>query len=160
MICPENIELFRRHRVLSPEECTARYEIMVEHYARVMSIEAKTLLEMVRRQVQPALIGYCGKVAAACNAMAQAAGAPSVAAHENLSTLMELTDCVAEGVKLLAQAVEEADHIAVAAERAAAYCGPVRRAMETLRRCCDAAETLVDSRDWPMPTYTDLLHRV
>ncbi|MBP0963641.1 MAG: hypothetical protein J6Q99_05050, partial [Oscillospiraceae bacterium] len=60
----------------------ARYEIMVEHYAKVMGIEAKTLLEMVRRQVQPAVISYAGKVATACNAMAQAAGAPAVP-HRN-----------------------------------------------------------------------------
>lgn len=60
----------------------------------------------------------------------------------------------------LEEAVAAADGINCAAERAAAYCGPVRAAMESLRRCCDAAETVVDSRDWPMPTYTDLLHRV
>ena len=46
------------------------------------------------------------------------------------------------------------------AERAEAYCGPVRKAMDTLRRCCDSAEALVDCYDWPMPTYTDMLHRI
>ena len=160
MIRPENMELFQRHKVLSAEECTARYEIMVENYAKVMAIEAKTLLEMVRRQVQPALISYTGKVAAACCAMAQAAGQPSTASQEHLKTLMELIDCVAEGVSRLDDAVAAAEAIRCEAERAEAYCGPVRKAMEGLRLCCDSAEMVVDCRDWPMPTYTDLLHRV
>jgi len=160
MLRPENIELFQRHKVLSTEECTARYEIMVEHYAKVMSIEANTLLEMVRRQVQPAVISYAGKVATACNAMAKAAGKPSSAAQEHLQILMELIDCINEGLKALDSAVLAADTIRCESERAEAYCGPVRKAMDTLRRCCDSAEAVVDCHDWPMPTYTDLLHRV
>jgi len=36
----------------------------------------------------------------------------------------------------------------------------VRQAMEKLREKCDALEMVVDRRDWPMPTYTDLLHRI
>ena len=64
------------------------------------------------------------------------------------------------GVKMLDSAVLAAESVKSEAERAEAYCGPVRKAMEMLRRCCDSAETVVDCYDWPMPTYTDLLHRV
>ena len=160
MVCPENVALFQRHGVLSAEECTARYEIMVEHYAKVMSIEAKTLLEMVRRQVQPSLMRYAGKIAEACNAMMKAAGLPSVSSETHLKKLMVLLDEIAAGVDGLAAAVEAADTLGCEAERAEAYCGNVRAAMQTLRRSCDAAEAVVDWCEWPMPTYTDLLHRV
>ncbi|MBQ8917449.1 MAG: glutamine synthetase III [Oscillospiraceae bacterium] len=160
MVKPENIELFQRHKVLSAEECTARYEIMVEHYAKVMAIEAKTLLEMVRRQVQPAVIAYAGKIADACNAMAKAAGVSSAAAQDHLRTLMEMIDCIAAGLESLDRAVQGAEELNCETRRAEAYCYEVRAAMENLRRCCDAAERVVDCCDWPMPTYTDLLHRI
>ncbi|MBQ8917210.1 MAG: glutamine synthetase type III, partial [Oscillospiraceae bacterium] len=130
------------------------------HYAKVMAIEAKTLLEMVRRQVQPAVIAYAGKVADACNAMTKAAGMPSAAAQDHLRTLMEMIDCIAAGLDSLDCAVQSAEELKCETKRAEAYCYDVRAAMENLRRCCDAAETVVDCYDWPMPTYTDLLHRI
>ena len=122
MVKPENIELFQRHKVLSAEECTARYEIMVEHYAKVMAIEAKTLLEMVRRQVQPAVIAYAGKIADACNAMAKAAGVSSAAAQDHLRTLMEMIDCIAAGLESLDRAVQGAEELNCETKRAEAYC--------------------------------------
>ena len=36
----------------------------------------------------------------------------------------------------------------------------VRADMLSIRTCCDSVEQIVDEKDWPMPTYTDLMHRV
>ena len=157
---PENIELFRRNKILSPEECTARYEIMMENYAKVMAIEASTMLEMVRRQIQPAVIRYAGQVASACSAMEEASNTPCKAVRDHLSSLMALVEGIADGVSVLDHAAASAEALPDEGERADAYCHTVRAAMQNLRRSCDAAEAIVDRREWPMPTYTDLLHRV
>ena len=45
-------------------------------------------------------------------------------------------------------------------QRAQHMAGDVSDAMNRLRARCDALETIVDQKDWPMPTYTDLLHRI
>jgi glutamine synthetase len=92
--------------------------------------------------------------------MTKAAGVASAAAQNHLKTLMELIDCIAAELENLDGVVKKTEEMKCETKRAETYCGEVRAVMENLRRCCDAAETLVDCNDWPMPTYTDLLHRI
>ena len=61
---PETIDLFGRFHIFSELECHSRYEIMLENYRKIALIEARTLLEMVQRQVTPAVIACAGKSAA------------------------------------------------------------------------------------------------
>ena len=63
-IDPKNIRLFSGHNILSETEMRARYEIHLENYCKVTSIEAATLRDMVMRGILPAVNRYTADLAA------------------------------------------------------------------------------------------------
>ena len=156
---PKNIELFDRYHVFSPKETAARYEIQLDNYIHVIQIEAATMLEIAKRQIIPSCIQYSGKIAGSLRQMQECGlSAKRLQNHvemvaESLESIMALTDELERTVNL-ASSFE--DLYARARYMAEDVCG----AMDRLRTRCDALETVVDRRDWPMPTYTDLLHRI
>ena len=156
---PKNIELFDRYRVFSPKETAARYEIQLDNYIHVIQIDAATMLEIAKRQIIPSCIQYSGKIAGSLRQMQECGlSAKRLQNHvemvaESLESIMALTEELERTVNL-ASSFE--DLYARARYMAEDVCG----AMDRLRTRCDALETVVDRRDWPMPTYTDLLHRI
>ena len=155
---PENIELFRRQGVMSETEVTSRQEIMFENYAKVINIEALTMLEMVTRDIIPAVNAYTGKLAADINAKVSAFGEQSARVEKALAQKL----CVLCGeaydlVQLLAQAEKSAASQQGAEKMAEAYLEKVIPQMNRLRAKVDAMETLTASEYWPFPTYGEML---
>ncbi len=159
MTDPKNIELFDRYHVFTPKETRARYEIRLEHYCHVVQIEANTMLEMAKRQILPSCIEYAGRVAESSNQLA-AAGIQSKAIHGHAQIVTEAIDQIIERVENLERTLEQKDTLEDMYEKAQFMSNQLAAAMHSLRDSCDALETIVDARNWPMPTYTDLLHRV
>lgn len=155
----KNIRLFERMGVFSPVECHARYEILVENYIKVVSIEAKTLLEMVRRQIIPAAITYCGQVAGDV-AKLSSAGVSNPNIQKHLEKASGLTSDIMERADVLEAVLNGRNKEAAVAAQAAYIHETVTVAMESLRESCDGLEAMADSKIWPIPTYTDLLHRI
>ena len=91
LVAPKNIALFARHGVFTEAECISRHEILLENYVKVVGIEAATLIEMVRRQVYPAVVRYTGEIAETVNRM-RTAGAAAVSTVRLLDTLTALVD--------------------------------------------------------------------
>ena len=54
----KNIELFEKIKVLSAGEIRSRKEILLENYANAVHIEALTAVDMARKEITPAIIGY------------------------------------------------------------------------------------------------------
>ncbi len=159
MIDAKNINLFERTGVFSEAECRSRYDIILENYAKVLSIEAATLTEMVRRQVFPACVRYAGRIATDYNAMT-GAGLNAAAVKCHLNELDGLIAHLSANLDALEAEHRAADAIADHRDRAAAMRDRVLPAMDSLRASCDALEAIVGCDEWPIPTYTDLLHRV
>ncbi|WP_312643568.1 glutamine synthetase III [Hydrogenoanaerobacterium sp.] len=159
MIDCKNINLFERTGVFSELECRSRYDIMLENYCKVVCIEASTMLEMAKRQIFPACIKYTGDTAASYNAMT-AAGLSAAAVQNYLAELNELLAQIQANIIALEQAYSTAQGITAHKPHAAAMRDHVLPAMDALRTSCDKMETIMGCQYWPMPTYTDLLHRV
>ena len=155
----KNLSLFERFGVLSRTECASRYEILLENYAKNVAIEASVLVEMVRRQLLPAVMEYAGRVAEDAKNFAVATGASQKTMSAMLERLSAVTDDMysrVEALEQLAACPPQGDEEALAVYMR----DQVRPAMASLREACDRAETLTDRKFWPIPTYTDLLHRV
>ena len=155
----KNLSLFERFGVLSRTECASRYEILLENYAKNVAIEASVLVEMVRRQLLPAVMEYAGRVAEDAKNFAVATGAGQKTMSAMLERLSAVTDDMysrVEALEQLAACPPQGDEEALAVYMR----DQVRPAMASLREACDRAETLTDRKFWPIPTYTDLLHRV
>ena len=54
----KNVELFEKIKVLSAGEIRSRKEILLENYANAVHIEALTAVDMARKEITPAIIGY------------------------------------------------------------------------------------------------------
>lgn len=155
---PKNLAVLQRHHVLTEVECHARYEILLENYTKIITIEANTMLEMVKRQILPAAISYCGKIAKNNNELS-ASGIESHSIKELLSKIVSLTDDISDRTNELERLEQIPD--GKDSFEAAAYCRDViLPQMNLLRESVDAMERLTASEDWPIPSYTDLLHRV
>jgi len=157
----KNIALFDRQGVLSESECRARYEIFLESFIKVVSVEAETMLHMVQRQIYPAVVAYLGEVAESLNAL-EAAGMRNPSLHGYLEVLNEGVQELAGYCTDLRIACQTQQGCCPnqLRERASYFQNVVCRRMTELRECCDRLETIIGADKWPMPTYADLLHRI
>lgn len=158
MISDETVEVLSKYNVLSSIECESRYEIMLENYSKIMTIEANTMLEMTKRQILPAVIKAAGAVAKSAKNLLDI----SVSCDSLIKLSKRLSahiDAITKAQLELEAALEKAPRNS--AEEHSRYARDLLRInMDTLRRTVDEAECDVSSKYWPMPSYTDLLHRV
>ncbi len=169
----KNIRLFTRFGVLSETEIHARREIQLENYAKVLNIEAQTMILMATRQIIPGVETYIAKLGAAARAKLDVLGInadgqkPLLAAtrleRELITRLSDLNAAAYDAVAALRQADREALAVGGAAgtplEVARAFRDTVVPAMAALRAPVDEMETLVASEDWPLPTYGEMMHK-
>lgn len=155
----KNIRLFDQYHVFSPKETQARYEIQLENYIHVIHIEAATMLEIAKRQIIPSCIRYSGTLAHNVHELNACGINP-----QRMQTHLESVSCSVEAAmertgeleEILQQSTRISDLYCRAQYLSEQVCG----AMARLRTVCDSLETVVDQKEWPMPTYTDLLHRI
>ena len=60
---PEVIKLFDKHGVFSAVELAAREEVGYENYSKAINIEARTMIDMVKKEIIPAVMEYTTTVA-------------------------------------------------------------------------------------------------
>ena len=157
----KNVKLFTDHKIYTKAEMEARYETVLEEYAKTLHIEALTLSEMVRRDVMGAVSGYVGQLAKSVkNQQLAAKGVKCKAQTTLIKDLSALLDQTYGQVEALDAVVAEAEGKSGALAQAKAYKAKVIPAMETLRTSVDAMEENVSARFWPYPSYGDLMFRV
>ena len=155
MMAPKNVALFERHGVFSRAEYEARYEVLVENYAKTILIEAKTAVFMVRRQILPAVLAFVGEQARTVAAL-QPFGVPKVAT-ELLHDLLQGSSALGEALQQLEEAMTRAREVEEATGRARACQEDVLPAMARLRQAADGLEARTGASYWPLPTYAEML---
>lgn len=158
----KTVKTFVKHQVLSEVEVHSRYEIYLENYAKNINIEALTMLEMAKRQIIPAVIDFCSKLAESLNQVKAASAKASVATQENLLVEISATlDSFSSQIAALEKSLEEADnHGGTTLKHAEYYRDVIFTAMGKARLDADKLEALVDAKYWPFPTYADMLFNV
>jgi len=154
-ISEKNLDLVTRRKIFSAEEFRARYEIHLEAYVKTVRIEARTMVDMIRKQILPAVFDYTRDLAQGI-ALKQAVGLPCKSETELLNRLSTTADRLYETCEALNTHVQslptEQDL------RRADYCHDVLlRDMAYARKDADTLEALVGKSHWPYPTYSDLL---
>ncbi len=157
----ENIELFERHGVYNGTELNCRADIMLESYSKTMHIEALTLLEMIKRDVIPAISCYEGElsntVASKCTISDKIDCAAEIEVIEKLSSFNSHLNRL---VKELEIAVDKSQANDDLLERAKHYSNNVLFIMDNIRNVADEAETIVAREYWPYPNYGDILFKI
>ena len=161
LIDPKNIALMEEFGVLTKVEMESRYEVEMEHYAKVINIEALTMLEMARKQLLPAVNAYMSEVAN--TAASKLAVSESISVRSETKTLGRLSadaDAMSDAIDTLQDAVDAAKALPSESEKAVAFHDNVLPAMDTLRAAADDAEALCGEDYWPLPSYSKMLYYV
>ena len=161
LIEPKNIALMEDFGVLTKVEMESRYEVEMEHYSKIINIEALTMLEMARKQLLPTVNAYMSEVANTA--------ASKLAVSENLSVRSETkaltrlsadADAMSDAVDELQAAVDAAKALSDESAKAVAFHDDVLPKMDALRAAADDAETICGEDYWPLPSYSKMLYYV
>ncbi len=161
LIDEKNVKMLVDNGIFSKDELWSRHEILLENYTRTVRIEALTMIEMVKREIIPALIAY------------SASTASDIATKKNIDSafagkyemklakeLTEFTDKIADLTDDLDKLLKKSDGLSKISEQASYICEKIIPEMNALRKNCDAAENITARNYWPFPTYGDLLFGV
>ena len=157
----KNIKLFETHGVMSETEIRSRVEILFENYAKLINIEAQTMVEMALRDILPAVNAYTAEVAKGASAKTAVVSTADISMETDL---IERLSALSGKAYLLAKELKAADASAIAKtdseKRATAFAERVIPVMEKLRALVDEMETLTSAEFWPVPNYGDMMFRV
>ena len=153
------VELFERHKVMTRVELTSRQEVGYESYAKAINIEARTMIDMAKKEIIPAVIKYTTTVAQSVAAV-KAVGADASVQEESLAEISKNLVAMNAALEKLEAVTDKAAAIEDPKAQAIAYRDEVFTTMSELREPADALEMLVDKSVWPFPTYGDLLFNV
>ena len=157
---PRHVELFSKHNVFTEEELAARNEIHLQNYCEVVGIEARTMIDMVKRNIFPAVIRFSGDVARAVGC--KKAALPDLDCSDEEALVRRLSGLSAEMMRQTAalEAALAGVQFADAYEAAHYYKYTVFAIMDALRAAVDSLEVITSAEYWPYPSYTDLLFSV
>ncbi len=159
LITDENVALFERQRVYTRQELHSRYDVQLENYCKVISIEAHTMLDIVNKEIIPAISAYSGNVAR--NGADKRRLLPDVEPVYEQKLLRRLTGLINEiGAhnEALHEAIQALDDLPADPLAQARHCRDcVFKRMQELRALADEAESIVDEKLWPFPGYGELL---
>lgn len=160
-LADKNVKLFTKHKVHSHEEMESRYEIQMEDYCKVLNIEVLTMIDMIKKDIMPAVFKYMKDVAHTALEVKQFVPSAACKSEENLvKTLSALADNAAEKLEALENLVLKAKEFDDVTACAKFYTAEIIPAMSVLRAVCDELETMTAKELWPFPSYADLLFRV
>ncbi len=155
----KNVRMFETHQVLSGTELRSRRDIGLDSYAKIINIEAETMVMMTRRQILPAVLRYAGLLADSLNGI-RSAGCELKCGNSHLSAVCRETDLLSSSLEELESALsakpspDPADHFARYMH------DRILPLMSVLRVHADTLEKLTDKSCWPFPTYDELLFSV
>ena len=161
LIAPKNIQLMEDFGVLTKVEMESRYEVEMEHYSKIINIEALTMLEMARKQLLPAINAYMSEVAnTAASKLAVSEGISVRSETKTLTKLSADADAMSDAIDVLQDAVNAAQALDDESAKAVAFHDNVLPAMDALRAAADDAETICGEDYWPLPSYSKMLFYV
>ncbi|MCR5788261.1 MAG: glutamine synthetase III [Lachnospiraceae bacterium] len=167
---PKNIELFTTHHILSEIEVRSRYEIELEAYAKMINIEGLTAVDMTKKEILPAVNRYICQLLESAEYKQRLSEGRNGKAYscgmedELIALLSDLEDKAFSQVNKLEELLsrlnslykEEPDKLKIAA-----FCrDSIIPAMQELREYIDTMEINTDRKQWPLPSYGELLFSI
>ena len=156
MVKPENVAFYERYHVLDGAEIHARYVSKAEQYAKLLNIEANTMVYMARHLYLPALSDYSGDLATSVATKAEI-GIEATVEKDLVRTITEGMAQIDEAARALEAANASARTVEDPQARCDVYRDEVLPAMDALRAPVDAMEQICGADYWPVPTYNKML---
>ena len=160
-ITKKSVDLFTEHKIFNKEEIFSRYEILLENYSKTLNIEGKTMLEMVQKDLLPALYTYSRQLSETILSKRSVSDSLSTASEEALLTQLSLCgDALSQKLGALQADLASASDTSEPLKAAKFYETAVLKDLEEIRGYADQAEALIPDQLLPYPTYDRLLFGV
>nr|MCR5011454.1 glutamine synthetase III [Lachnospiraceae bacterium] len=159
LLSKDSVKMYEKFKIFTKAELESRAEVLYDKYSKTVCIEARTMVDMAKKQIIPAVMKYTGELADRALLVEKAGGKADV----HTALLKDITALLCETqdmVEKLEKDLETANGMKAAKEKAFFYKDNIMADMESLRVPADRLETLVDKSIWPFPTYGDLLFEV
>ena len=157
----KNIDMLTLHKIFTPAEIEARYETTLENYCKAVNIEALTMVDMVRKEILPAVESYTGDLASTLKTKLSVVPELSGKYEKSaIAKLSSLADEISDAATALDLELVKLKTVADETEVAALIRDVIIQKMAELRVACDEAENVTSKKYWPFPTYSDLLFGV
>ena len=157
----KNVRLFAKHCIFTETEIRSRMEILLDNYIKTIQIESLTMVELVKKEILPAIIAYTRELSAAALDKRSLSAEIDISVElDTVRRLSSLAACIKADAEKLESALVEVRTHPTAAEQASFCRATVFVAMQELRTVVDEAETLVSAKHWPFPTYGELLYGI
>ncbi|MBO6166697.1 MAG: glutamine synthetase III [Eubacterium sp.] len=157
----KNMDMLMAHKIFTAAEIYSRCDIMLENYCKTVNIEALTMVDMVRKNYLPAIERYLHRLADTTSLMKSVNS--EVKCNYEISTmtkLSELTDLIFDTTLCLEDKIKQIKVFESFIARAAFIRDELIPCMDQLRKYVDEAEMLTSQRDWPFPSYGQILFSV
>ena len=158
----KNVELFANHKIYTEAEMEARYETILEEYAKTLNIEALTMIEMVRQDILPSVSAYIAKLSnAILSKRSVSQDIPCATELSLVKKLSFLADSAYEKLEALEAILADPKTVSVNVLTVSTYYrDAVIPAMDALRADVDQMEWHTASSYWPYPGYEDLMFQI
>ena len=155
----KNMRIFRKFGIYNQNELTARTEIHLEKYSKTVRIEARTMVEMARKQLLPATLGY---VQTLCTSIAtkKQIGISSVTEEKIAGKLSDLAEKFYNSIERLDQRISEANETKGIQTQAEYFHDKVLAEMDIMRSIADEIELNMPASQWPIPAYSEIIYNV
>ncbi len=154
----KNVALFTSHKVYTEREMHSRLEILLQSYCNLINIEGKTMVEMTRKEILPAVSEYSRLLSdTALSKKSLSEGLDCSYETQTLTEISALSASAFKEVQALEKTLIGAKKDVGAQKLSVYYKDKVLPVMKALRAAVDGLEHLVSEDFWPMPTYGDLL---
>ncbi len=161
-VSEKNVALFAKHHIFTEVEMRSRLEILFDSYSKTINIEALTMLEMIKKDIIPAVCAYIKDLSEI--AVMKKSLSPDINSEvetDLIAKLSQLSACLyKKAEKLQADMVAVSDYEGDAQSLATYYKNTIFVDMQEARADADELETLVGEKYWPYPTYSELLFGV
>ena len=155
---PKSMQMLIRQKVYTETELRSRYEIMLENYCKTIEIEARTMSEMVSKEILPAVESYTASVAdAAAKKLSLVPGLGCSYEKHLVQKLSALADGIEKGGLALDETLAALSTVTETTQLAEEIRDQLLPKMAELRAVADEAEVLTAKEFWPFPTYGEIL---
>ena len=159
MLEKKNIDVFEKYGVFTKNELTARYEIFMDNYCQVLSIEALTMISMIKRKILPAALKYDKELSELISQKRNISMTTSVE-EAILNPIADDVSAIFASLAELETAVFNKGSVTETAEKGMYFKNEILFKMEELRKYVDDLETRMPDDIWPVPTYDKIIYSV
>lgn len=161
LLAEKNVKLFLKHGLYTEAEIRSRHDILMENYFKVIRIEARVMIEMVRKQIFPTVSKYIKILSDSVTAKRNISNTINCEQEEKIITLLSnLQDEMYMKCLLLERNVIKGKVIQNVNEKSDFYKKEIIPVMQKLREIADKIEAHTDKDIWPYPSYSDILFSV